>query len=295
MAKRLTSILLILCIASLPAPEARGAIIQKIDFEDGLSVQQSDKVDSHGNSADIVRAERGVTPRSGEWMQRTYLNRNTSAVTYRTESKVLLDAKRFEFKKGEEYWVGLSVFIPADWNMNYGNNYSNGIVWQFHDYHWLDSTWRSTLPLTAMHSSSGWIIRNHSWLRGNDAGNYTGFSKTVPYRLGAWNDFVMNVKFSGNISPNDENGFLKVWVNGEKVLDRVGQNYFGEQTMGPYMHFGLYNWGWRLEHKDNWVGPFERMLWHDEVRIGDASSSYAEVVPGGGTVAPRPPSLLSVN
>lgn len=294
MALRFAGISVLFALALVHTTDALAEILQKIDFEDGQSVQQSIEIKAHGNAADVVKAERGVTPRRGSWMQRTYLNRLTSPVTYRTESKVLNGTKHREFKKGEEYWVGLSVYLPSDWDMNYVSGYSDGIVWQFHDNGWYDNTWRFTLPLTAMHSPKGWQIRNHTWLNGKDPGNYKGFSVTVPYRLGEWNDFVINVKFSGNISPDDENGFIKVWVNGDKVIDRTGQNYFGEQTWGPYLHFGLYNWGWRAEHQQYWVGPYERTLWHDEVRIGDSRSSYAEVFPGTTTSSPKPPAQLVI-
>jgi hypothetical protein len=59
--------------------------------------------------------------------------------------------------------------------------------------------------------------------------------------------------------------------------------------MGPYFKFGLYNWGWR--DPSRWVGPAERLLWHDELRIGDATSSYAEVSPPS-LSSPLPPQVI---
>lgn len=270
------------------------AIIGGTDFETGQSVQDNPNIYKSGNSADIVQAESGVTPRRGQWMHRAYLNRNVSPTSYRTES-VLKMGNKVHLDKGKEYWLGISVFIPADWNMDYVNGYSEGLVWQFHDVGYLDPTWRKTLPLVLKHSQAGWVITNTATLNGQDRGNHTSFRKVVPYKLGQWNDFVVNAKFSGATSPDDEDGFLKVWVNGEQVLDRVGQNYFGEQTEGPYFKFGMYNWGWRKEYVDQWVGANERVIWHDELRLGDAQSSYAEVFPGGAEIRPKAPGSLVAN
>jgi hypothetical protein len=107
-----------------------------------------------------VAAESGVTPRAGRHMMRTYLNRETSSTPFRTEASL---GSPGEFKKGTEYWLGISVFLPQNWDLNYGGGASDGIVWQFHGRQYLDPTWRETLPITAMHTSKGWLIKNFHW------------------------------------------------------------------------------------------------------------------------------------
>lgn len=272
------------------AGTASAGVTRVIDFEDGRtgSIGSNSHLTVSGNAPTVVRAENGVSPRAGSYMMRSYLNRETSSTNFRTEATVNSPGT---FEKGKEYWLGISVFVPADWRMDYGGEASEGIVWQFHGRSYKDpSSIRKILPMTVMHTQSGWKVRNHVYQSHNNSlgglGNLPSMSKTVPYKLGQWNDFVVNVKFSGAQSKNDTNGFMRVWVNGSKVIDHNGQNFFGEHEGGPYFKFGLYNATWK--YTNTWKGPSSRLLYHDEFRIGDASSSYNQVAPGGGSQPQEP-------
>lgn len=266
------------------AANSHAEIISTTDFEDGRtgSISSHSNLSPSGNAPQVVKSDSGVPPRSGSYMMKTYLNRENSSINYRTEATL---GKPGEFYKGQEYWMGISVFIPKNWSMDYGGSRSDGIVFQFHGRSYKDpDNWRKILPLTLVHTESGLILRNHTFPTSGAAvklgtGNLKAYSKTIPYKLGQWMDFVMHIKWSGAKSDNDTNGFLKVWVDGEQVLSQAGQNYFGEHDFGPYFKFGLYNSAWK--YTDTWVGPSSRTLYHDELRVGDANSSYNEVAPGG--------------
>jgi hypothetical protein len=280
-------------------------IVREIDFESGKVGPAGNypNLTQSGNGPEIVTAQNGVSPRSGKYMMRTYLNRDSSATSYRTEVRLQQD-----FDKGKEYWLGISVFLPQNWSMNYVDWRSEGPVWQFHSYDFENESWRELLPLTVRHTKDGWQIRNNTYPNDeiNSArglGNLESFSTTVPYKLGQWNDFVVNVKFSGAKSPDDTDGFMKVWVNGQLAVNQTGQNYFGEQTKGPYFKFGLYMPSWRTKFVNEWSGPSSRLLYHDELRVGEANSSYAEVSPGSisgsgsSNIAapPSPPANIQAN
>lgn len=287
------------CLVCLASASSQADILRTIDFENDKvgPVGTNPYLNPSGNSPEIVTAQNGVSPRSGKHMMRTYLNRETSETNYRTEARLEQD-----FDKGKEYWLGVSVFLPQDWSMDYGGSWtSQGIVLQFHDRAHEDPTWRALLPFIVEHHQDGWRIKNHA-LSGKEinqsqgTGNLKTFSTIVPYKLGQWNDFVLNVKFSGAESRDDTNGFIKVWVNGNQVLNHVGQNYYGEQTKGPYFKLGIYSAGWK--QPDKWVGPSSRLLYHDALRVGDANSSYAEVSPGTSVTVdapPSPPSNIQAN
>jgi hypothetical protein len=290
----------IFCLLSIASNFSHAGMIRSFDFEDGKlgPADSNPYLTQSGNDPELVTAQNGVNPRAGKYMMRTYLNRETSSTNFRTEVTVNSPGS---LDKGKAYWISVSVFLPKDWNLNYGSKDSDGIVWQFHDRSYKDPNWRQILPLTAMHTQEGWLIRNHYYPtlainKSKGLGNLVKFSKVVPYKLGQWNDFVMNVKFSGAQSENDTNGFIKLWINGEQILNLSGQNFFGEQTYGPYFKFGLYNSAWK--YTDRWTGPSSRLLYHDEIKIGDANSSYAEVAPGSSapsgnvTAPPSPPSNL---
>lgn len=284
------SSIIALCLFSLSSISSHAEILKEVDFEDGRVGGAGDHpyLNQSGNNPEIVTAQEGVSPRSGKYMMRTYLNRKTSETNYRTEARLKQD-----FDKGKEYWLGVSIFLPANWRLDYGEKGSEGPVLQFHDYSFEDSSLRQLLPLTVRHTKDGWQVRNNAYP--NDEvnrvvglGNLKTFSTTVPYKLGQWNDFVMNLKFSGAQSPNDTNGFIKVWVNGQLAVNQIGQNFFGEHTKGPYFKFGLYMPRWK--YTSEWFGPDSRLLFHDELRVGGANSSYAEVSPGSSATVIAPPS-----
>jgi hypothetical protein len=251
-----------------------------------------------GNDPLVIAAQDGISPKEGKHMMKAYLNRKTSPVNYRTE--VSLKSPE-AFEKGKEYWLGISVFVPKNWNMNYGSK-SNGMVWQWHGrpFDSPDGSWRNIQPIVLWHTADGWRVNNVNYPTRSPnkelgLGNMKDFLGMAPYKLGQWNDFVINVKFSGSISPNDTNGFVKVWINGSKIVDVSGQNYFGEEPQGPYFKFGLYHAYWKSQ--STWTGPDDRVLYYDSLRVGDANSSYEEVLgtrSSATTIAPpSPPSSIS--
>jgi hypothetical protein len=89
---------------------------------------------------------------------------------------------------------------------------------------------------------------------------------------GFWTDFVMHVKWTGN-----SDGFLKIWArtnNGPwKIrLDYKGATFWNNEGSGPNLKWGLYA-----------GSGGSRTIYTDEMRIGDAESSFQEVAPGGGS------------
>lgn len=289
MMKALIALLLILSASS------NAALLREITFEGETAGDCIDNVaylNSSGNCPVVAAAENGVTPRSGTRMMKTYLNRLTSDTDYRTEARLDM-----YFDKGTEYWVGVSIYLPTPWDKTYGDSYyNNGIIFQLHDTAFddpgntADSPWRIMLPYVFDHRAEGLRSRNSyssSANGGASDGNLVRFSDDTLWSgaiEGAWVDIVMHVKWSGATSKNDTDGFITVWVNGTIVTQVTGQNYMGELVDGPYIKFGLYAAGWKTE-KD--LGVDSRTLYHDELRVGDANSSYEEVSPGG---APPPES-----
>lgn len=282
-----------------------GQLLYTADFETDIKPidRTSDSyapLRSSGNPPEIVAAENGVIPRRGSHMMKTYLNRFTSGVNYRTEA-VAASFQDFngEFKKGQAYWLGVSVFLPADWNMDYGGTsngnpveerLAGGIVLQFHDRGYLDETWRYGLPMVVRHTKNGFQISNRASGCGSRPGCNEGTplrqfkADNIPMKLGQWNDFVMHLKFT-----SDADGFIRIWVNGNLELDEKGRNYYEEHTRYPFFKMGLYQSQYKFSGwSENIVWNVnERTLYHDELRIGGAQSSYDEVAPGL-TQPPKP-------
>jgi hypothetical protein len=101
-----------------------------------------------------------------------------------------------------------------------------------------------------------------------------------------WTDIVMHAKWTGN-----KDGFVKVWtrIDGgawSLKIDYKGRTFWNDEGAGPNFKWGGYS-----------GGGSNRVLYSDEMRIGDADSCFNEVAPGiqtscggGGTptVTPTP-------
>lgn len=239
----------------------RSGIVFLGDFETG------DMAGFHASGNEpTVTAERA---RSGSHAQRASLDRHNDPVSYRTES--VPDGQTFEV--GDEVWYGFSIYLPDD--------YVADPVWeipaQWHgrpDFD-LGEDWRN--PPLALHSANGeWTVSNIWDSKANtfESGErvYDGSESfdIGPYETGRWTDWVFHLVWS-----YADDGVLQIWKDGELVVDRPGPNTFNDQE-GPYMKWGIYK-GW--SNPDN-VGVIDtRLLFHDELRMGDGSAAYCDVAP----------------
>ena len=89
-----------------------------------------------------------------------------------------------------------------------------------------------------------------------------------PWQAGAWTDWVFNYNYSVN---ND--GYVKIWKNGELVLDHKGKNWY-RGSYDPFFKIGLYRWVWGAE----WPTHLEqsivssRVYYLDNIKIGNQHS-----------------------
>lgn len=88
-----------------------------------------------------------------------------------------------------------------------------------------------------------------------------------PLPKNRWIDWVVHIKFS-----HTNEGVLEVWKDGVKVIDRQNLPNSYNDTNFPYMKIGIYKW--------TWGDVNEKVMYWDEVRIGNENSSYDEVKPG---------------
>ena len=59
---------------------------------------------------------------------------------------------------------------------------------------------------------------------------------------------------------------------------KEGPNCFNDKT-GPFFRFGLYKWPWRYTRDKHPSRTEHRVLYYDEIRIGDANAGYELVAP----------------
>jgi hypothetical protein len=213
--------------------------------------------------------------RSGEYAMKSYLNRYKSRVSYRTEVRVRHEPTVL----GKEYWYGFSIYLPAPYvpDGNVGE-----ILAQWHATK--DANDESNNPPLALNILDGrWQLWTR-WSASQQTTKYNDQGTNIdlgPQETDRWTDWVFHVKWSYG-----SDGYLQVWKNGAKVVDRTGPNTYNDEV-GPYFKMGIYKSKWRKAEIVSAVE--ERVVYHDEFRMAGAGASYSDVAPGQGREAPKPP------
>ncbi|MBL0701336.1 MAG: heparin lyase I family protein [Desulfosarcina sp.] len=170
---------------------------------------------------------------------------------------------------GGEYWYRISIYLPE----NFQSSGNSTILLQFFPVPDTDlgESWKRH-PVLAL------SIKDDQFQIGIRAdanpvtiiGSKYDVSKTMtigPWPKNKWTDFVFNIKWSYR-----QDGILRVWNDDKLVVNHDGPNCFND-TVGPAWKIGPYEWYWR-------TGPNltpTREVYYDEIKIGDATSSYSEM------------------
>lgn len=183
------------------------------------------------------------------------------------------------YQWGTEYWIGFSVRVvqqvggfgiihqhhsvphseggDPDWSCTSGPN-SFTIKIDGSNFKIMTSTIASNVEVTPPVGSATWGTE----------------SVSRPFALGQWYDFVLHFRYALNST-----GFIKVWMNGEQVVDKQGPTVYrkdlcGEpRTQRQYQKIGSY-YG---------TGNNGGELLYDAFRIWQGpGGSYNDVAPGGG-------------
>jgi hypothetical protein len=239
----------------------RHALLVESDFEDGDLTGWK----ISGNAPTVVSGP----ARTGSRAMRTALDRRTDRVAYRTE----VSGAHAEIAK--EYWYGFSIFLPQA----YRPDRIWEIVAQWHGVPDREAGEDYRNPVMALSTTNGrwgwvsrWDAKRNTFASGKRQYGGTQTYDLGPYQRALWTDWVVHVKWS--YGPD---GFLQVWQNGRKVIDQNGPNAFND-AHGPYFKMGLYK-GWR-DPKRRSDAVSERVLYHDEFRMGAAKATYEDVAPG---------------
>ena len=183
---------------------------------------------------------------------------------FKKAERTELSESKYQMPMDKGIWyVGFSILIPEESRTTDSHPVFIG---QWHDY----SKW-GRYPNLSQKLSGNNLYLNLIWSvkPGSDTiamNNYfyqdpnepnvgsTGF-KVEGFRLGQWFDFIYNIKWAG-----DDSGFLKLWVNGKKIIEYSGPTAYHDEEIGPYFKFGIY-------------APFgladKRIMYFDEYRRGE--------------------------
>ena len=165
-----------------------------------------------------------------------------------------------------ERWYGFSIFLPKDFIIN--EKWEILAQWHGQPDFDIEENWRN--PVIALYSSEGkwslkirWDSKRNTWESGKVVYDGTAYLDFGLYEVDAWTDWVFHIKWSYELD-----GFLEIWKNGKKVLDRNGPNCFND-AKGPYFKMGIYTGGVKSV----------RTVYHDEFKMADENSTYIDVVP----------------
>jgi Polysaccharide lyase len=221
--------------------------------------------------------------RAGKYAARFEL-RDTDYVDTGTRSEVKYISSRIGRIGGPDEWYGFSIYLPPDYEVDYytAPTWQNELLAQWHDTP--DEGEAAKSPPLGIGTTGGeWIIDTRYSSKpiqtANDGARVVHWR--APYQTGVWTDWVVHVKWS-----YQSDGFLEIWKDGKRIVDYRGPNTYNNQG-NNYFQWGIYKWPWT---NNGTTDVSKRIVYNDELRIGDSNSSYAEVAPRSSTPDTTPPS-----
>lgn len=137
-----------------------------------------------------------------------------------------------------ERWYGILSCVPQNWKVD--PNEASDILIQWHA---IPGNWRSTYPnLSICINNSNWQVRqNFGSPQKNPERKIHNLD--TPLELGEWVAWIIHA----NWSPGKD-GLLRIWKDGEQVLDQRGANVYGTigKEYSPYLKTGIYHPEWNL-------------------------------------------------
>jgi hypothetical protein len=201
----------------------------------------------------------------------------SSAPCYRAELKTPdANRKRILSTTNGEYWIGISIRIPITWQ--WIPNTGQEITCYIFQIHGGDNMGQS--PIIGIRNEGTRFrinICGNTALSSSDSScQYFSAGNIIP---GQWDDWVIYDKFSYDDTSTLTRGIVRVWRNGLLVVDKNNLLTSYNDLAPHYLKFGSYILQWKNPPVANtavtWVGSDYRAI-----RVGNSSSSYAEVYTG---------------
>lgn len=213
-----------------------------------------------GNCPEVVRTSEA---RAGTHVMKSVLSGEREDPA-RTEVRITSGGRGVNFDPGREYWIGLSVKL-ADGFARRG--IGQGVLLQLHYRAWKYPDLRDAQPLVLRYIGS--TVRVHNEV-------VQSYLVETPPAYGEWIDWVIHLKLA------EEDGILEVWRNGKKIVDFTGDTHMADIVDGAYLKIGNYS----AQLADGDPARYERVTYHDELRVAGPRGSYEMVDPARGGERP---------
>lgn len=232
-------------------------------FEKGNYSNWKEHIEGDGSTIEIWKDR----ARSGEY--------SVKFETRESRRAELVSAPNTQFFWGNEYWVGFSFYVENPLG-------KASIIYQHHstphDKDWSCNADPNSFTIkcsdkkniTILTATDSAFVHAFPTSKGGATRDTERKTVSAPYRQ--WHDVVLNFRDNP-----DSTGFLKVWLNGELIMDHVGPTVYVIDRCGiqkfprQYMKIGLYPA----------VNGADGEIYYDEIRVGDHTASYELVKPRG--------------
>lgn len=175
---------------------------------------------------------------------------------------------------GAEVWLGFSMYFPSDEGTfnSWWSKADRVIVMQ------LLGAGNSVTPELHFMIEGGRLVFEQTSSTAEVGENLVHVADKIPVKPDQWVDIVVHWKRSWQ-----SDGFRRVWINGQQVIDRAGPSAIRNK---PYAYFkqGAY-FGTEIR-------PEKYVFYVDALRMGDRTSTYADVAPAAAITKPRPNSPM---
>ncbi len=184
-----------------------------------------------------------------------------------TSSSIRSEITRSSDPLNVDRWYGFSMYLK-DWV----NDPAGEHVFQWHPD---NSSGSSALSLW---TSGGrfTIVTNNT---GTSSGNV--YNDIGPVLSNQWVDFVIRIRWS-----TSNTGLLQVWRNGTLVVNKIDVK---TAAITNSFKLGINKYGWGIQTSTT----TQRILYFDEVRIGNENATYDDVAPGSGAAPVNHPPVAN--
>jgi hypothetical protein len=212
-----------------------------------------------------------------------FKGRKAARFEIRADQALVKDGKRAEVTivgpvTSKERWYSFAVYFPSD---GFAKDTVREIISQWYqraDHHLGE---KSSSPATALRVNKDRFVLDTGFNADLVSDGVNPESKKK-LDLGevtkdTWHEFVFHFVHSFH-----EDGLIEVWHNGNKILTHTAGNMYNNAVM-PKWKLGLY----KAAFKSGISAVTNRVVYFDNIKVGNEHASYAEMAPSAETTAQK--------